>query len=83
MPLPKEEAWFAAKTYGYGWGLPLRWQGWAVMGGFILALIAGSWLITLHPLLYIGFVVVVSAVLYAICVKKGERAAWRWGGKEE
>ena len=25
--------WFAAKRYGYGSGLPIAWQGWAVIGG--------------------------------------------------
>jgi hypothetical protein len=28
MPLPRNKAWFRAMTYGWGWGLPLRWQGW-------------------------------------------------------
>ena len=30
MSLPEDEAWFPAKRYGYGWGLPIRWQGWVV-----------------------------------------------------
>jgi hypothetical protein len=23
--------WFPAKRYGWGWGLPVTWQGWAVL----------------------------------------------------
>ena len=26
--------WFAPKRYGYGSGLPISWQGWAVLLGF-------------------------------------------------
>lgn len=42
MPLPKDRAWFAAKTYDWNWGLPRRWQGWVVMLGFIGALVGGT-----------------------------------------
>ena len=27
--------WFAPKRYGYGAGLPISWQGWAVTLGFM------------------------------------------------
>lgn len=23
--------WFRAKRYGWGWGLPVRWQAWVVL----------------------------------------------------
>jgi hypothetical protein len=43
--------WFPAGRYGWGWGLPVRWQGWLVLAAF-----AGcSWLVLssfgprLHP----------------------------------
>ena len=32
--------WFAPKTYGYGAGLPVSWQGWLVFIFFLLVLIA-------------------------------------------
>ena len=32
--------WFAPKRYGYGAGLPISWQGWAIAVVF-LALVAG------------------------------------------
>jgi hypothetical protein len=37
MPRPRETAWFAAKPpgMGWGWGLPLRWQGWVVLGVYL------------------------------------------------
>ena len=34
--------WFPAKRYGWGWGFPTVWQGQATLVGFILMLVAGS-----------------------------------------
>jgi hypothetical protein len=78
MPLPKSKAWFRAKTYGWGWGLPCRWQGWAVMTGFMLALIAGSPLVARSPTLFVGYSIAITAALVGICYWKGEKTGWRW-----
>ena len=79
MPLPRDRAWFAAKTYGWGWGLPLRWQGWVSMTVFLLALIAGSPLAARHVEWFIAYSMVLSAALAALCYWKGEAPRWRWG----
>ena len=34
MPPDDSRYWFPAKRYGWGWGLPATWEGWAVMAGF-------------------------------------------------
>ena len=31
--------WFRAKKFGYGAGLPFKWQGWALLGVYALALV--------------------------------------------
>jgi hypothetical protein len=36
--------WFPAKRYGWGWGVPSAWQGWLVMGAFLVLVLAGSFL---------------------------------------
>ncbi len=83
MPLPKDQAWFPVKTYGWGWGFPNRWQGWVVMIGFLLALILGALLILPRSLYaFLGWVGVVSAALTGICYWKGEAPCWRWGDDE-
>ncbi len=82
MPLPKDQAWFAAKTYGWGWGLPLRWQGWVVMLCFIGALVGGTPIAEKDVTLFIGYAIVLSFVLVVICWWKGEAPRWRWGGRE-
>lgn len=82
MSLPRDKAWFAAKTYGYGWGRPLRWQGWAVLSGFIVLLGAGGFGLRpdMHPGYFVAYVVGLGVALTIICWRKGEPARWRWGG---
>ena len=82
MPLPKDKAWFAAKAYGWGWGLPLRWQGWMVTAGFIAAMIAGAPLVKLGPMLYVIYSIILGSALLGICYWKGEKPEWRWGSHE-
>lgn len=31
----KKNYWFKTKSHGWGWGLPLTWQGWASFGAFV------------------------------------------------
>ena len=74
--------WFAAKRYGYGWGLPVRWEGWLVFVAYLALLYAGIHYIfgptsKLGLGIYIG---VLTAALVAIVFIKGERPLrWRWG----
>ena len=82
MPLPKEKAWFPAKTYGWGWGFPSRWQGWLVMLGFIVALVVGSPLAKKGPWIYAAYSIVLGGVLIAIAYWKGEKPRWSWGERE-
>jgi len=84
MPLPKDQAWFAAKRYGYGWGLPKRWQGWFVLLGYILALLAvGLSTARSRPVAFAVWCVVASALLILICAWKGESPKWRWGDDDD
>lgn len=73
--------WFPAKKYGWGWGLPLTWQGWAVLIAFMLLLLGGTILISpaVSPVKHLLYVTVLSAVLVGICYVKGEPPKWRWG----
>ena len=32
--------WFRAKRFGYGAGLPFKWQGWVVLLLYVLAMVA-------------------------------------------
>jgi len=84
MEQGKPHYWFPAKRYGWGWGLPVTWQGWVV-------------LLLYFALIYIGIqyfrprdnvvgllvsVALASIALVAVVAWKGEKPlAWRWGKK--
>ena len=73
--------WFPAKRYGWGWGLPVAWQGWLVIGIFIALLIAGVFMFPPNRSLgkFVLFVFIVNILFVAVCWLKGEPPRWRWG----
>jgi hypothetical protein len=79
MPLPKDTAWFPAKTHGWGWGFPCRWQGWVAFLGYTLAMIGGTPIAKTDLGLFIAYACFASSVLITICWWKGEKPSWRWG----
>jgi len=82
MAGPKQ-FWFPAKRYGWGWGPPIAWQGWAVLVAFFLLLLAGAFvfLSTDDVVSFLVYALVLCAFLVAICYVKGEPPAWRRGDK--
>ena len=77
----KSRFWFPAKRYGWGWGLPVAWQGWLVLIAFFWLVAAGMLLFPPHqaPAVFFVFVIVLSALFTGICWLKGEPPRWRWG----
>jgi hypothetical protein len=75
--------WFPAKRYGWGWGLPNCWQGWAVLCGFFILLGAGFLLIPpeKHALGFAAYATALAGIFAAICYVKGEPPKWHWGSK--
>jgi drug/metabolite transporter (DMT)-like permease len=73
--------WFPAKRYGWGWGLPVRWQGWLVIVAFVGLLVLGSFLFPprTHMAAYLIYVIFLGALLCVVCWFKGEPPRWRWG----
>jgi hypothetical protein len=84
MSLPKDKAWFRAKRYGYGWGLPGRWQGWLVLSIYVVLLVLASRLFArTRPPEFVVCAIALSVVLIAICAWKGEVPKWRWGRSDD
>jgi hypothetical protein len=78
----KPTYWFPAKRYGWGWGPPVTWQGWVVMGVWVAVLVAGAIVLAgRHWVGYGVFLAMMVAGLIAVCWMKGERPRWRWGGE--
>ena len=84
MTEKKPSYWFPAKSYGFGWGLPITWQGWLVFIGALALFACGAVLFPPQQLLaaYIVYEAVVAALLIGICWWKGEPPQWRWGKKK-
>lgn len=84
----EREIWFPAKRWGWGWGPPVKWQGWVVLLAYGVLLTVGSiWLLLLESVmgtvLYALWIVGLTAILIAVCRWKGERPRWRWGDDSE
>jgi hypothetical protein len=73
--------WFRAKRYGWGWGLPLTWEGWIVITVWLCVLVAvvPSLHAHRHVIDRVVFIVGMVAALFGVCYWKGEPVRWRWG----
>lgn len=78
--------WFKPKRYGLGAGLPIAWEGWALIGGYVgAALIVTTLAETyLEDLAQIAVIIAALSVLTIFLVKLAiERTEggwrWRWG----
>lgn len=81
MSTDRPSFWFAAKRYGWGWGLPVRWQGWAVLVAYLVLIYAGRFLFGLGNGGFLLYLVGLTVLLVVVVAAKGERPRWRWGGK--
>ena len=81
-PPDKPDFWFHAKRYGWGWGLPARWEGWVVLLGYGALIIGGIFLLMeqSRQLYCFGYIGILTLLLLAICWWKGEAPRWQWGG---
>lgn len=73
--------WFPAMRYGFGWGLPVSWQGWVVFLVY-LGLLLGAALMLSGPtdlLWFLPLVFLLTGLLLFIVWKTGEPPSWRWG----
>ena len=66
--------WFPAKANGWGWGAPVAWQGWLVLGLALAAIIATFFLFppTHTPVRFAACHLLISLAVVAVCLLKGE-----------
>jgi enamine deaminase RidA (YjgF/YER057c/UK114 family) len=76
--------WFPAKRYGWGWGPPRTWQGWAVIVMYVAFVAAGLVLISpaVKPGLFSAYLLLLTLLLVVICWLTGEPPRWRWGRRK-
>ena len=73
--------WFRAKKFGYGAGLPFKWQGWAVLA--IYALVILGVVLSSHPdgplPKAAGLVLmIVATTIFIFVTKSRTEGGWRW-----
>ena len=71
--------------YGWGWGFPTSWQGWATLIVYGMLLITHAFLFPPEEQLapFLAYTDAISIALIVVCVKKGEPTQWRWGTDRE
>jgi sugar phosphate permease len=67
--------WFPAKTRGWGWGPPNCWQGWLVICGYVLMVLAAvrRYSVAHQSARLFATLVALTVVLIGIIALKGER----------
>ena len=74
--------WFPVKRYGWGWGLPVRWQGWVALALYLGSIYAGVRYFRPRDSVagFLVWLAIATIVFVAVVAWKGERPlAWRWG----
>jgi hypothetical protein len=86
--LKLKKPWFGTKKYGWGWGLPKTWQGWAVLIIYFIFIFCDfNYLNGLSDSAYyignnyVPHVLIASFVLIFVAFLTGETPKWRWGEK--
>jgi hypothetical protein len=73
--------WFAPKQFGYGAGLPITWQGWALTIGFsVVAIAAGVCLGPHHPLAFVAILIPMT-IAFMVIAAQHTRGGWKWRWK--
>ncbi len=80
-----ENYWFKRKIYGWGW-VPVKWQGWLLVGVFIIFLVLNDLSLMANPepteAELTWFIIKISlaiGMLIFICYRTGEKPRWQWG----
>ena len=73
--------WFAPKRFGYGTGLPVAWQGWAVLAVFFGALMLVVTELT-GPARGVG--ILVAVICLGVVAAFKTKGGWhlRWGRRD-
>jgi hypothetical protein len=65
--------WFPLRRYLPGWGLPVCWQGWVVLGVYFILLVGPAPLLHGHFTAYfLGYEFLLTLGFLAVVVAKGE-----------
>ena len=69
--------WFAPKRYGFGAGRPISWQGWALVIGFMIVIVAAFVGFEDRPIIALSISAPLGVIL-SIIAARTTRGGWRW-----
>lgn len=73
--------WFAPKSYGYGAGLPIAWQGWLALALFVIGM-TGAPFVLRGVWLAVAYATLVAALVVVAVRRTRGGWRWRWGGED-
>lgn len=76
--------WFRAKSYGYGTGLPFKWQGWVLLAAHMALILGIAVALASQPVLMM--ITLISAAIAPFPIYRARtEGGWRWrmGGVDE
>ncbi len=75
------DIWFEQRRKGFGAGMPIVWQGWVLLIGFVAVTLTGAALLT-HvgpgPRAALIAVLVIAAAAFVMLAMRHTRGGWRW-----
>jgi hypothetical protein len=69
--------WFRAKRFGYGAGLPFKWQGWVLLLSHMTAIIGLALLLETRLMIMLPVVVLIALAPLPIYAARTE-GGWKW-----
>lgn len=79
MSQPDDGAWFAPKSFGYGAGMPIAWQGWVLLAAMIVVSTALALLCArMLPPLLLTLAVLAANGPFILLARAKTRGGWTW-----
>lgn len=75
--------WFAPKSFGYGAGLPIAWQGWALLAAYLVVMLGCGLLLDVRDLAATALAITgmaAATVAVLLIARKRTRGGWKWRG---
>lgn len=73
----KEGHWFRAKRFGYGAGLPFKWQGWVLLIAHMILIIGVALLLGDRPIILVPLILLIAFAPMPIYASRTE-GGWKW-----
>lgn len=72
--------WFRPKAYGFGSGLPIAWQGWVLMLGYIALCVGIAVMAKAGGLAVLAAIALMTGAtaIFVVVVHRRTRGGWRW-----